>query len=94
LLHAIRNKINGKYIHLTIGVEDQPQKGSTSLPRIFKHFTSVREMLDNFGFYSITDDRLSPYQITVDQIEKRFRDVADSIKGMGNEQDVFNSCVN
>jgi hypothetical protein len=94
LLHAIRNKINGKNLHLTIGVEDQPRKGSTSLPRIFKHFTSAREMLDNFGFSSITNNRLSPYEITVDQIEEHFRDVADSIKGMGSEQDAFNDYKN
>ena len=54
LLHAFKNKINGKHLHLTIGVEDQTRKGSTSFPRIFKHFQSAREMLDNFGFTSIT----------------------------------------
>ena len=94
LLHAFRNKINGENLHLTIGVEDQPRKGSTPLPRIFKHFTSAREMLDNFGFSSITHERLSPYEITEDQIEERFRDVAESIKGMGSEQDAFNDYKN
>ena len=94
LLHAFRKKINGKNLHLTIGVEDQHRKGSTSLPRIFKHFTSAREMLDNFGFSSITHERLSPYEITEDQIEERFRDVAESIKGMGGEQDAFNDYKN
>lgn len=94
LLHAIRNRINGKHLHLTIGVEDQPRKGSTSLPRIFKCFTSAREMLDNFGFFSITHDTLSPYELTEDQIEEHFRDVADSIKGMGSEQNAFNDYKN
>jgi len=94
LLHAFRNKINGKNFHLTIGFEDQPRKGSTSLPRIFKHFKSAREMLDNFGFTSITHERLSPYEITEDQIEERFRDVAETIKGMGSEQDAFNDYKN
>ena len=94
LLHAFRNKINGKNLHLTIGVEDQPKRGSTSLPRIFKHFASAREMLDNFGFSSITHERLSDYEITEDQIEECFRDVAESIKGMGSEQDGFNDYKN
>ena len=94
LLHAFRNKIKGKHLHLTIGVEDQPRKGSTSLPRIFKHFTSAREMLANFGFSSITHERLSPYEITEDQIEQHFRDVAESIKGMGSGQAAFNDYKN
>ena len=80
LLHAFKNKINGKHLHLTIGVEDQTRKGSTSFPRIFKHFQSAREMLDNFGFTSITHESLSPYKITEEQIEERFRNVAESIK--------------
>ncbi len=94
LLHAFKDKTNGKHLHLTIGVEDQTRKGSTSFPRIFKHFQSAREMLDNFGFTSITHERLSPYEITEDQIEERFRNVAESIKGMGSEQDAFNDYKN
>jgi hypothetical protein len=94
LLHAFRNKINGKHLHLTIGVEDQPRKGSTFLPRIFKHFKSARQMLDNFGFNSITHEKLSAYSITEDQLEVRYRDVAESIKGMGSEQDAFNDYKN
>lgn len=94
LLHAFRNKIDGKHLHLTIGVEDQPRKGSTSLPRIFKHFSSAKEMLENFGFSSITHERLSTYGITGDQIEEHFRDVARSIKGLGSEQDAFNDYKN
>lgn len=94
LLHAFRNKIKGKNLHLTIGVEDQPGRGSTSLPRIFKHFSSARKMLDNFGFTSITHERLSASNITEEQIEKHFRDVAESIKGMGNEQDAINDYKN
>ncbi len=94
LLHAIRKKIDGKNLHLTIGVEDQPRQGSATIPRILKHFTSTREMLDNFGFSSITHDILSAYEITEDQIEEHLRDVADSIKGMGNEKDSFNDYKN
>lgn len=94
LLHAFRNKINGKHLHLTIGVEDQTKKRSTSFPRIFKHFQSAREMLDNYGFTSITHESLSPYKITENQIEERFRNVTESIKGMGSEQDAFNDYKN
>src|SRR5215208_6058471 len=50
LLHAFRNRINGRHLHLTIGVEDQSRMGSTAVPRIFKHYESARQMLDNFGF--------------------------------------------
>ena len=35
-----------------------------------------------------------PYGITEDQIEARFRDVAESIKGMGSDQDAFNDYKN
>ena len=94
LLHAFRKKINGKHLHLTIGVEEQPRKGSTSLPRIFKHFESARQMLDNFGFNSITHEKLSAFSITEDQLEKHYRDVSESIKGMGNDQDAFNDYKN
>lgn len=94
LLHAFRNKINGKHLHLSLGVEDQPRKGSTLMPRIFKHFKSARRMLDNFGFNSITHERLSAYSITEDQLEEHYRDVAESIKGMGNDQDAFNDYKN
>lgn len=94
LLHSLKNKINGKHIHLTIGVENNTNKGSISFPRIFKNFQSSRQILDNFGFTSITHERLSPYKITEDQIEERFRNVAESIKGMGSEQDAFNDYKN
>lgn len=94
LLHAFKNRIHGKHIHLTIGVEGQTRQGSTSFPRVFKHFQSAREMLDNFGFTSITLERISPYNHTEDQIAEHFRDVAESIKGMGSDKDGFNFTKN
>src|SRR5437899_2822522 len=49
LLHAFKERITGKHIHLSIGVEDQPREGSTQMPQIFKYYKSARQMLDNFG---------------------------------------------
>src|SRR5438067_1234178 len=42
LLHAFRNRKDGKHLHLTIRVEDQTKTGSTGVPRIFKHYESAR----------------------------------------------------
>lgn len=94
LLHAFRSRIAGKHLHLTIGVEDQPRKGSSSLPRIFKYFKSTQQMLSGFGFTSITQGKLSKYHIKKKHFEERWRDIADSIKGMGSEQDTFNDYKN
>jgi hypothetical protein len=94
LLRAFRNKIDGKRLHLTIGVEEQQKRGSTSLPRIFKHFESAKRMLENFGFDSITNEKLSAFSITEDQLEEHYRDVAESIRGMGSDQDAFNDYKN
>lgn len=49
LLHAFRNRIKGKHLHLTIGVEDQSRTGSTAMP----------QMLHNFGFISLAYEKLS-----------------------------------
>ena len=95
LLHAFKNRIGGKKLHLTIGVEDQPREGTSSLPRIFKHFKSVRQMLDNFGFTSITYEKLSAYlSITKDQLEEYYRDFAESMKVIGCYQVTFNDYKN
>jgi hypothetical protein len=87
LLHAFRNKIEGKHLHLTIGVEDQGRSGSTAMPRIFKCFKSAQQMLDSFGFTSINHEKLSQYlNITEDELEEHYRDIANSIKGLGEYQ--------
>lgn len=95
LLHAFRSRIGGKHLHLSIGVEDQPRAGSTDMPRIFKHYESARQMLDNFGFTSVTHERLSKYlNVTEQQIEEHYRDIANSIKGLGDYQGTVNGYKN
>jgi hypothetical protein len=95
LLHAFRNRIEGKHLHLTIGVEDQRRLGSTDIPRIFKHYEFARQMLDNFGFTSITHERLSQYMnISEEELESHYEDIADSIKGIGDYQGTVNGYKN
>lgn len=95
LLHAFRNRITGKHLHLTIGVEDQGNTGSTAMPRIFKRYESARQMLDNFGFTSVTHEKLSQYlDITEEQLEDHYRDIANSIKGLGEYQGTVNDYKN
>lgn len=95
LLHAFRNRMKGKHLHLTIGIEDQPRSGSSAMPRIFKRYQSTRQMLDSFGFTSITHEKLSAYlNITGAQLEDHYQDIADSIKGMGDYQGTFNEYKN
>ncbi len=83
LLHAFKNRRDGKHLHLTIGVEDQSKMGSTNAPRIFKHFESARQLLDNFGFTSITYERLGLY-LDINEVwfESHYRDIATSVKGL------------
>jgi hypothetical protein len=95
LLHAFRNRITGKHLHLTIGVEDQKGTGSTGMPKIFKKYESARQMLDNFGFTSVTYEKLSRYlDITEEQLEEHYRDIANSIKGLGGYQEQINDYKN
>ncbi|MBI1927968.1 hypothetical protein HYR99_27465 [Candidatus Poribacteria bacterium] len=95
LLHAFRNRIKGKHLHLTIGVEDQSRTGSTPVPRILKHYKSARQMLDNFGFTSITRERLSQYlDMTEDQLEDHYRDIANSVKVLGEYQKIVKDYKN
>jgi hypothetical protein len=61
LLHAFRDRASGKHLHLTLGVEDQDKKGSTAVPRIFKRYESTQQMLDDFGFSSLTDEKILQY---------------------------------
>jgi hypothetical protein len=80
LLHAFKNRKDGKHLHLTIGVEDQTKTGSTGVPRIFKHYESARQMLDNFGFTSITYEGMAAYlDITELQFEDHYQDIATSV---------------
>jgi len=91
LLHAFRKRIDGKHLHLTIGVEDQSNSGSTGMPRIFKQYESARQMLDNFGLTSITYERMVTYlEITKEQFEDRYRDIARSVKGLSEFQQSVN----
>lgn len=95
VLHAFRNRITGKHLHLTIGVEDQSRIGSTAMPRILKHYESVRQLFDNLGFTLVTHERLSQYRgITEEQLEERYRDIANSIKILGEYQEEFNDYKN
>ena len=95
LLHAFRNRIDGRHLHLTIGVEDQGRSGSTAMPRILKYFDSARQMLDNFGFTSIDHEKLSQYlDITEEQLDEHYRDIADSIKGLGEYHATSNDIKN
>jgi len=91
LLHAFRKKIAGKYLHLTIGVEDQSRTGSTAVPQIFKHYQSAQQMINSFGFSSLTHKKLSQcFSITEKDLEDRYRDIADSIKSLGEYQGTSN----
>jgi len=95
LLHAFRNRITGKHLHLTIGVGDQSRTGSTAMPQIFKHYQSARQMLDNFGFDSLTHEKLSQcFNITEEELEDHYRDIANSIKGLGEYQGTSNDYKN
>jgi len=95
LLHAFRNRMDGKHLHLSIGVEDQPRAGSTEMPRIFKHYESAGQMLDNFGFKSVNHERLSNYlKITEQELEDHYKDIANSIKGLGQYQGTVNDYKN
>lgn len=95
LLHAFLEKKNGKHLHLTIGIEDQGKSGRSPMPRIFKHFESARQMLDNFGFTSITKESLSQYvDITEEELEEHFRDIANAVRGLGEYQGKFNDYKN
>lgn len=83
LLLAFRERINGKHLHLTIGVEDQNRKGGTEVPRIYKRYESARQVLDTFGFTSVTYEKLSQYlDVTEEELEAHYRDIAFSLKGI------------
>ncbi len=91
LLHAFKNRKDGRHLHLTIGVEDQTRTGSTGVPRIFKHYESARQMLDNFGFTSITYERMAAYlDNSKEQFEDHYKDIATSVRGLGEYQDSIN----
>jgi hypothetical protein len=95
LLHAFRERINGRHLHLTIGVEDQNRRGSTTVPKILKHYESARQVLDNFGFTSVTYERLSRYlHITEGEFEDHYRDITNSIKGLGEYAGSINDYKN
>ncbi len=95
LLHAFRNRIGGRHLHLTIGVEDHAGVGSTAMPRIFKQYESARQMLDNFGFTSVTYERLGQYlNISREELENRYQDIANSIKGLGKYSGEINNYKN
>jgi len=95
LLQAFRNKLKGKHLHLTIGVEGQGRKGSTEMPKIFKQFKSASQMLNSFGFTSLTYDKLAKYcDITEEELENEYREIADSIKGLGEYQKNTNDYKN
>jgi len=95
LLHAFRERIGGRHLHLTIGVEDQNRRGGTVVPKILKHYESARQVLDNFGFTSVTYGRLSPYlDVTEEGFEDHYRDIADSIKGLSEYAGSINDYKN
>ncbi|MCY4386206.1 MAG: hypothetical protein OXC18_03770 [Desulfurellaceae bacterium] len=95
LLNAFRNRSSGKHLHLTIGVEDQGRKGSTTVPSILKRYDSIRQILDDYGFSSLTDDKISQYyNIPTDKLENHFRDVADSLRIIGEDQETANDYKN
>jgi len=87
LLHALLEKKDGRHLHLTLGVENQGKLGSTLMPRIFKRFESVQQMLDNFGFTSITKEMLSQYiDISEDILKEHFQEIADGVRGLSEYQ--------
>ena len=97
LLHAFRNRIKGRHLHLTIGVEEQTRSGSSAMPRIFKQFGSARQMMESFGFTSINHKVFSTYlsiSITEEQWDYYYQGIADSIKHMGDYQETFNEYKN
>jgi hypothetical protein len=95
LLQAFRNRISGRHLHLSIGAEDKSRKGSTVLPKIFKRFESVRQMLDNFGFTSLTPQELSQcLNIRGDRLEEHWLNIADSIRDLGDYQGRVNDQKN
>ena len=95
LLHAFRNRVSGKHLHLTIGVENQSRAGSTAVPRILKRYDSMRQILDDYGLSSLTDDKISRYyNIRKNELENHFRNVADSLKIIGTNQETDNDYKN
>ena len=95
LLHAFRNRVSGKHLHLTMGVENQSRTGSTAVPRILKRYDSMQQILGDYGFSSLTDDNISQYyNIPKDELENHFRSVADSLKIIGENQETANDYKN
>ena len=65
------------------------------MPQIFKHYQSAQQMLHNFGFTSLTYEKLSQrFNISKEALEDRFRDIANSIKGVAEYQGAANDCKN
>lgn len=96
LLHSFQKKKNqNKHIHLSLGCEKKDEEGSTFVPRIFKKYESARQMLDEFGFVSISYEVLRKYlNISEQELEAHFKDFANGIRKIGDYQRASNDIKN
>lgn len=88
LLQAFRKRTDeGLHIYRFLGREEQ-KEGSSDIPRIFKHYTTARKMLDELGFTSVTFRSLTRNYLDISkaQFEARYRDFANTVKLIGQVQ--------
>ena len=85
LLYAVLEKKNGKHIHCALGVESQGEKrGSTGFPRILKKYQSGRQILDNLGFTSITNDCLKTFGLEISEDSSGLTERSNSVVSFGD----------
>jgi len=95
LLHALINKKNGFQLHRSIGVDIKTREGSTFVPNKLKEFKSIQGVLDILGFNNIdAGNILNQINMTRDDLEKYFQDIAESVKRIGKYQEKINESKN
>lgn len=95
LLHALINKKNGFQLHCSIGVDIKTREGSTFVPNKLKEFKSIQGVLDILGFNNIdVGNILNQTNLTRNDLENYFREIAKSVKKIGKYQDEINESKN
>ena len=97
LLHAIRLKAKrNQHFHISLEADKSNKLGRATVPRLFKKYTSAREMLDSFGFSSISYEtyRVGSPNFSREQYEARFLDLANSVKQIGEYQESYKKIKN
>ena len=97
LLHGVLKKKNDKiHLHLSLEYDKRNKGGSAFVPKIFKRYTSAKELLDRVGLSSITLETYNEMvgEVTEQQYEDHFQDLAESIKQIGEYQVTFNIVKN